>query len=252
MGLGRPGPAPQTAKREQFARLIAQEVPSVEACRRVGSNPRTGKRWRHRRTITSSSGRVLHYPAVINTRQGGCRTATGIMEEKISLMPTSDREVSSAARHLAKTAVAAFGGTPRVQRFYNQDESHSIDILICAEAPSEPFTTYSTLGVYEAPNMLDDNDVRVELAGVAPTTEADYPNMLATAASFVQQEHWLAAPGVTFPALVREYGLSDSLEHVLWVPPFPWDDLHEGYPALEQLFEQHQVAYYDLQREPLV
>lgn len=195
-------------------------------------------------------------------------------------MPTSDREVSSAAQHLAKTAAAAFGGTPRVQRFYNQDESHSIDILICAEAPSEPFTTYSTLGVYEAPNMLDDNDVRVELAGVAPTTEADYPNMLATAASFAQQAHWLAAPGITFPALVREYGLSDSLEHVLWVPPFPWDDLHgvavsseltvhwllavpiaeserrflldEGYPALEQLFEQHQVAYYDLQREPLV
>lgn len=202
------------------------------------------------------------------------------MEEKIRQMPTSDREVSSAAKHLAKTAAAAFGGTPRVQRFYNQDESHSIDILISVETPFEPFTTYSTLGVYETPNMLDDNDVRVELAGVAGSTDDDYPNMLATAASFVQQEHWLAAPGVTFPGLVREYGLSEHLDHVLWVPPFPWDDLHrvevspelivhwllavpiaeserrflldEGYPALEQLFEQRQVEYYDLQREPLV
>jgi transposase, IS30 family len=69
MGRGRPGVAPQTAKREQYARLIAQGVSSVQACRIVGVNPRTGKRWRHGRTITSSSGRRLHYPPVINTRK---------------------------------------------------------------------------------------------------------------------------------------------------------------------------------------
>ena len=66
MAHGRPGRAPQTAKREQFARLIARGVPSAEACRIVGINPRTGKRWRHGRTITSSSGKRLHYAAVIN------------------------------------------------------------------------------------------------------------------------------------------------------------------------------------------
>jgi hypothetical protein len=42
MVRGRPGPAPQTAKREWFARLIAQGVPSAQACRMVGVNPRTG------------------------------------------------------------------------------------------------------------------------------------------------------------------------------------------------------------------
>ncbi len=35
----------------------------------VGINPRTGKRWRHGRTVTSSSGRRLHYPPVITTRR---------------------------------------------------------------------------------------------------------------------------------------------------------------------------------------
>jgi IS30 family transposase len=62
---GRPGPAPQTAKREWFVRLIARGVSTAEACRIIGINPRTGKRWRHGRTITSSSGRRLHYPPVI-------------------------------------------------------------------------------------------------------------------------------------------------------------------------------------------
>lgn len=65
MGKGRPGPAPQTAKREQFAALIGRGVNYSEACRIVGINRRTGKRWRHGRTITSSSGRRLHYPPVV-------------------------------------------------------------------------------------------------------------------------------------------------------------------------------------------
>jgi IS30 family transposase len=66
MAGGRPGPAPQAAKREQFARLIGQGVSSSQACRIVGVNRRTGKRWRHGRTITSSTGKRLHYPPVIN------------------------------------------------------------------------------------------------------------------------------------------------------------------------------------------
>ncbi len=69
MAHGRPGPAPQTAKREQFARLIARGTSNAEACRIVGVNPRTGKRWRHGRTITSSSGAKLHYPPVTNARK---------------------------------------------------------------------------------------------------------------------------------------------------------------------------------------
>jgi IS30 family transposase len=68
-GKGRPGPAPQTAKRELYAALIARGVTYSEACRIVGINRRTGKRWRHGRTITSSSGRRLHYAPVV----GGSR-----------------------------------------------------------------------------------------------------------------------------------------------------------------------------------
>jgi hypothetical protein len=65
---GRRGPAPDTAKREQFARLIAQGVPNADACRKVGIDRKTGTRWRLGRTIRSSNGRELHYPAVINSR----------------------------------------------------------------------------------------------------------------------------------------------------------------------------------------
>ena len=66
-GRGRPGSALQTDKREAYARLITAGVSSLQACRMVGINPRTGKRWRHGRTITSSGGGRLHYPPVINS-----------------------------------------------------------------------------------------------------------------------------------------------------------------------------------------
>ena len=66
---GRPGVAPETAKREWFARLVARGVSNAEACRIVGINPRTGKRWRHGRSILGASGRRLHYPPVIIMRR---------------------------------------------------------------------------------------------------------------------------------------------------------------------------------------
>ena len=65
---GRPGVA-QTAKRDQWARLIARGVSNSEACRVVGINVRTGKRWRHGRTITTVDGRQLHYAPVISNRK---------------------------------------------------------------------------------------------------------------------------------------------------------------------------------------
>jgi IS30 family transposase len=56
---------PQVEKREQFARLIAQGYNNSEACRIVGINRRTGKRWRHGRAIVTRDGRKLHYPPVV-------------------------------------------------------------------------------------------------------------------------------------------------------------------------------------------
>jgi hypothetical protein len=64
-GRGRPGAVPQITKRELYAALIARGVSNGEACRIVGINRRTGKYWRHGRTVTSSNGRPLHYPPVV-------------------------------------------------------------------------------------------------------------------------------------------------------------------------------------------
>ena len=55
--VGVPGPAPLTAQRQEFAKLIAKGVSNSEACRLIGVNRRTGTRWRL--GARSSSNRVL-------------------------------------------------------------------------------------------------------------------------------------------------------------------------------------------------
>ena len=62
--MGRRGRKPLYAKRETYARLIAEGVPSARACRMVGVCRRTGTRWRNGRRLVSG-GRVLNLPPVI-------------------------------------------------------------------------------------------------------------------------------------------------------------------------------------------
>lgn len=79
--MGRRGPSPDHAKREAFARLIAEGVPSARACRMVGIHPRTGKRWRNGRRITSG-GRVLDLPPVITTAPPKRHSARYLSEDE--------------------------------------------------------------------------------------------------------------------------------------------------------------------------
>jgi hypothetical protein len=180
---------------------------------------------------------------------------------------------------VARAAAAAFGGRPEVRRFYDKGDVNSIDILHCADRPMAGYKTYSSLGLYETPNMLDGSDVRAEIAGVAASGLTEFPNALATAAFYVQKNRWLCAPGVVFPGLISDYRLSSTLQHVLWVPPFPWEQLgsvtvrddltvhwllavpiseaerqlllDRGFDEFEKLLVEQGVEYFDLERPSL-
>src|SRR5258705_3641311 len=99
-GRGRPGVAPQTAKREQYAALIARGVSNSEACRIVGINRRTGKRWRHGRTVISSSGRRLHYPPVVGV--GKREISSRYLSEDERLVIGDRRRAGESMRAIAR------------------------------------------------------------------------------------------------------------------------------------------------------
>ena len=105
MVRGRPGPAPQSAKREWFARLIAQGVSSAQACRMVGVNPRTGKRWRHGRTITSRSAPIRGSGRPARTVRMASRTRRRA-RLRCTAPPTA-REAATATRTVASAVGSA-------------------------------------------------------------------------------------------------------------------------------------------------
>lgn len=196
-------------------------------------------------------------------------------------MPREHAPITELSRAVARAARDAFGGTAvEVQAFYDEDESHQVSILWCTDAPAHGFTTYSTVTLHESSNAMDDKDIRVELAAVAPSGVVEFPNALATAAFCVIKDKWLAAPGVVFPDLLNHfYGLSTTLSHVMWEEPFPWPQLctvelgetsihwllgipiseseaqfvhREGLPKFARLLEENRVEYFDLNRAPMV
>ncbi len=59
----RPGPGkPLTAKRELYLRLMRQGVSNAEACRQVGIDRRTGKRWRYGRRVVVNGREYTYGP----------------------------------------------------------------------------------------------------------------------------------------------------------------------------------------------
>jgi len=184
------------------------------------------------------------------------------------------------ARAVARAAAAAFGGKPEVHAHRDEDRSHSVDIVACRDRPSPGLVSYSTLTLHAVPNKIEDDDIRVELAGVAEEGVTDFPNLLATAAFYIIKNRWKAGPGIVFPSLLQEYSLSKTLEHLLWVEPFEWTQLgsvdvggglsvhwllgvpiseserqyllDNGYWKFEALMIEREVDYWDLNRRPVV
>jgi hypothetical protein len=88
VAVGRRGPKPEYAKREAFAKLLAEGVPSERASRMVGINPRTGKRWRNGRKVKSGRSvlnQCTQFRVSTSTwstsRQGPCRRINSFLDD---------------------------------------------------------------------------------------------------------------------------------------------------------------------------
>jgi len=183
-------------------------------------------------------------------------------------------------RAAARAAAAAFGCEPEtIYKHADADEGHHVDILSCKDRPSPGLVSYSTLGVHLVPNLLHDEDFRVELAGIAEDSVGKFSNLLATAAFYVIKDRWHVSEGVVFEELVATYKLSKTLQHLMWVEPHEWEELagvdvggliinwmlavpiseserlyllDNGYNRLQELFIDREVEYWDLKRRPVV
>jgi hypothetical protein len=137
-------------------------------------------------------------------------------------------KVSKSNRLLAGTVASVFGGTPRVNRYWDAQERAFVDVLSSSDSPEKGVVSYSTLGLSDHPLLLHgaEYEVRAEFVGACyQRFDRTFPQVLSTAALCVVNSKWFSAPGVVFPDILAMYHASRSLSHVFFAPPCLWANL---------------------------
>tara|TARA_Y100000588_G_C14278426_1_gene935658 strand:+ start:7128 stop:7709 length:582 start_codon:yes stop_codon:yes gene_type:complete len=191
-------------------------------------------------------------------------------------------EISEDNKIIARAALAAFGGKPNVAAYWDEAEKHSVDLLACKDQPQKGVTSYSTIGLSDSPINNDgvEIDLRVEFVGACSNSVCDFGNIVTTAAFCVINSKLSCSPGMIFPDVVGMYNCSMTLKHLMLVSPFLWEDKletlelpnktvawlllipiseaeyqyaqAESSSKLEELFEEHQIDIYDINRPSIV
>lgn len=127
---------------------------------------------------------------------------------------------------IAKTVVKAFGGTPKVIRYYDDNNESSVEVLSCMDRPWNDVVSYSTIRLsdHSIDLLADDIPLRVELLGACNKEFDLFPNILATCAFNVINTNFPCHPGSIYPNVVRFYMPESSLQDIVLVSPFLWDD----------------------------
>jgi hypothetical protein len=137
-------------------------------------------------------------------------------------------DVSADNKLICRHAAKAFGGTPRVIAFWDDPHEHSLDILICRDAPGLGLTSYSTVTLSDSPLIQRGKEfpVRIEIAGACASDVEPFGNAISTVAFFVMKDKWFCRPGVVFETMLSMYDLSATMEHLYFTAPSRWPSLN--------------------------
>lgn len=188
---------------------------------------------------------------------------------------------------MARFAAGQFSpdGAGRFEEFTDRTQEHSVDVLVCPDAPARGLHTVSTVSLHRSPNVLgvgtaQESDVRVELVAVLGAGDVDLVTTLVVTAAFAMvKEPWPVSPGTVFPDVVGDL-FGGGAEHLVFTNPgsFPrlsryplapgldvhWlmaVPLHEserefllarGLDALEDRLAASEAEFHDVRRPPVV
>jgi len=136
------------------------------------------------------------------------------------------KEVSADNREIALLTSEAFGGDWRALGYADPRDESKIDVLQSVDRPSEGLTSYSTIGLsdYSIPG-----EARPPIGSeiTACSNQADFGNVLATAAFYVINDGWIPEPGRIFTDVVAIHFGDTSTPHLFLVnPPWLWEGQH--------------------------
>jgi hypothetical protein len=153
---------------------------------------------------------------------------------------TQKKTPSADNKALARHAVAAFGGKPKVIEYRHDHLPLRVDVLQCAESPDPELVSYATIGLSDTPLMFNGSvyPTRVELVGACGSEYDLFPNILSSAAFHMMRNAQLYPPGSLLRDYVPVYYPDTTVPHLYFTAPFTWEE------KLQTLtLEQKQVAW---------
>lgn len=192
--------------------------------------------------------------------------------------------VPTESKQVAKLIREAFcgEGRPAVIKYWDDSRKNSIGVVIASDSPDEGYTSYSTVGLWEysIDRIVDGISLRVELAGACISGFESFPNMISTCAFNIINSGYTIFPGAIYPDVVKMYMPDSQMQHAFFVSPFLWggelktirfeecsvtwlqmipiSDEEMAYAeengalALEDLFEQKGIDFWDLNRSSVL
>ena len=184
-------------------------------------------------------------------------------------------------RAIADYLAGAFGGEIKVMGQAYHD-GLSVNVLVSSGAPEGDYLSCSTIGLSDRELVLEDAPMGfgVELCGALSADEGPFVAMLADIAHEVQTGEWSIGLGTILPDVIQAYFPGSTMQHLLLVHPFFWDEdfgvleqdgrktvwlqiipisgsefelaEEEGLEALEEKLEASGADVFDLLRPPVV
>ena len=117
------------------------------------------------------------------------------------------------------------GGTPKVERFENDDADKSIDILSVNDGCLKNRSVYATIGLHKEDIGLsiDGIPLRAELIFAAKADHELNKNILASAA-FECMERKQMKPGILIPNVIHSYIKDCDVKHFVCMTPVFWEN----------------------------
>lgn len=189
---------------------------------------------------------------------------------------------SEANKKIAQDVRAVFGGQQfKVINYLDKDEKSEIYVMHCTETPEQGLISYCTIGLsdYADDGYEVDPPLGVEIIAVSNLPE--FGEVVSTAAFCVINSGYKARPGGAFPGVVKMHHPDTTVPNLMFIEPYLWDEqaftsrqvgektvawlqavpisdaetqylLDHGADALNELFEQHDPDFIDLQRASVV
>ncbi|MDR2223638.1 MAG: suppressor of fused domain protein [Flavobacteriaceae bacterium] len=174
---------------------------------------------------------------------------------------------------------------PEIYTYYDEDESHSVDIISIVDPIDKNVVISSSIGLSNYSNLIEMKDgtefsIPVELLMVSYKEFDSMQNVISTVSFYIMKNSWNCQPGTVFKSMISDY-YDFPMKHVMFIRPYLWEDklsnlkfgkksvhclllvpisdeelqykLEYGSSSLEELlFGVHKIDLYDLKRKSVV